>query len=348
VLARARALVACLATLALAGCADRSERAIELRDALASLAAPPPAPDAERPGAGRGERRPSEPATFIDGELRGVLRFHELPRGLPVRWKTGDDGRKLRRYGLADYLAALGQDLAKIREVHLYGARGRVSILVGDELRAHRDDMLFSFTQGDRGKPRAHYPPMSQIRVSTFVDAIEDVAVYVAREPPTYEVRTHAVRLPDGSLARGIPYAAPERPHGTRVYVDGALTLWAKRRSLPPETPEGRHALAALLAPAGIDLAVAHSLTLVTGDDVARALDRQALSAQAASLAFTMPPKARGYLSMALDGAEPAPVAALLVETRPPSHGSALDHASAENGAKAASGRMARAVLKSR
>lgn len=343
----ARRVALLVAALALTACEAPPQEQLVLRKALGGLVAKAPEP-AERGGSGRGKRRAMEAATYVDGVPRGMLRFAELPEGLPVRWKTLDDGRKVRRYRLAEYLEALGTDLASVREIHLYGGRERVSVLAGDELRRHREDMLFSFTQGEGGKPRLHYPKTASIQVNTFIDAVENIAVYAGKPPPDYDTQKHRLSL-NGAPVDGIPYASGERPGGTRVYVDGALRAWVKRKVLTSGMAEGgagdstRYSLARYLASVGVTLASAQALEVVSGDEIVARFEGAGLSDKALALTFTLPPKSHGEIELPLESGA-RKISAVRVRVSDPEPGSSMVHPSPPAPAKSGLPRVARAL----
>lgn len=135
------------------------------------------------PRAGRRGRAPREPSVRVDGVAVAALTYRALPATLPTAWKTLASGRVVRRFRVADLLESLGVGLGSVRQLHLHGGRDRVSVIDGAELARAREDLLFSFTRSDRGRPRVHYPdgPMA---AGSRVDLVEGVDVYVRCEPP--------------------------------------------------------------------------------------------------------------------------------------------------------------------
>lgn len=280
----------------------------------------PPGGGGDKGGTGRGKGRAAEAVAYVDGEPRGVLRFAELPPTLPVRWKTLEDGRKVRRYRLAEYVETLGVRLADVTSVQLYGGRDRVSVISGDELRKNRETMLFSFTQGESGKPRLHYPNVSDIRVNTFIDMVYNLAVYAKKPAPAWDQSRRALVFDDGPPIQGMPYAEGEKPGGTRVYVNGALRSWIKRKTLPDKlvTVDGddetrRFSLLGFLAQTGVEPRSLERLVLLSDDEVLATYERAQIPAE--GLDFTMPRHSKGQILLAV-GAEPARVSAVLATVR--------------------------------
>src|SRR5262245_15210395 len=95
------------------------------------------------------ERRFPEAAVYLDGKPIGVIKHSYLPTTLKSHKKVLEAGYEVTRYRMVEYLESIGVKMDKIRELHLIGGRGRVAILPADEIRKHRDDLLFAFTRGN-------------------------------------------------------------------------------------------------------------------------------------------------------------------------------------------------------
>src|SRR6185369_14739290 len=138
------------------------------------------APDGEGgggTGGGGGNSRGSRgdrPAVYVDGEPYSVLTFGELPIGLKPVWRTDqvsvekEPGQaapaarelKVRAYRFTELLAALRVNLAKVRELHVYGPKPTDAIVVGGaELRRRGRDFLFRFAGEVEGAPIPIVPP---------------------------------------------------------------------------------------------------------------------------------------------------------------------------------------------
>ena len=206
--------------------------------ALVALAAPARADEAAKGGTGakvaapQGKPKFGEPAVWIDGVPLAVMRFHELPPAVKTRWKTLDDGRKVRRFSLGQYLRALGVDLGQVKEIHFYGGRRAHAVKAAD-FRRFADKLQFSFSQSTQGQPRLHWPS-GTYKGRGSIEMLGSVAIYVHKTPPVWSVEDSAMRL-DGKPVDGIPYATVEGRGGTRVYLDGRLRATIKRNSLGAE-----------------------------------------------------------------------------------------------------------------
>lgn len=308
--------------LLLAACAGEEPPAQTLRPfplaVMKAFALPSATPtDGDKGGSGRGRGRAAEAVSYVDGEPRGVLRFLELPPSLPVRWKTLEDGRKVRRYRVAEYVEALGVRLEDVAAVHFHGGRDRVSVVTGDQLRKNRETLLFSFTQAESGKPRMHYPDVDVMPVNTFIDLVYNLAVYAKKPAPTWDQAQRALLLPDGSKVTGMAYVEGEKPGGTRVYVDSRLRAWIKRKLLPDKlvTADGddetrRFSLSGFLEQNGVAMSAVRRLVLLSDDEVLATYEGP--KALPASLEFTMPRHSKGQILMTV-GPTASRVSAVLV-----------------------------------
>lgn len=198
-------------------------------------AVPPPA--AGEHGAGKkGGGNFKDTPIYVDGKAKGVLTYGELPPTL-VPFDSPElngDLVEARYYRLADYFEAIGVDLSRVREIHVYGSHDRVAIITGEELRtpAVRDKLVFDFTQMTGGKPRAKWAQTHALKHRPMVDVIMGVSIYVDKTPPAL---VNGDLVVDGKVfEEGIPYVDGDGvPKGTRVYVDGKLEGWVKRKTLP-------------------------------------------------------------------------------------------------------------------
>ncbi len=246
-------------------------------------------------------RRFKDAPVYVDGRRVGVIRPLEVPAGLKPYLRKRPGAAPTPRYSIAEYIAAAGGHLEKVREVHLYGGRSRVAIISGDELRKHTKDFFFLFTGGARGKPRIGWPTEG-IKTNASIDMVVAVAVYEEKEPPTFDEKEGVMRLADGKAIEGIPYAPAEELKGTRFYADGALVGWMKRKTLPnsilvpgADVASGQFSLAAFVASLGVDPRKVRGIELIQDDDAVAHLDGASL-VRDPPLVFTLPRRSQGNL----------------------------------------------------
>jgi hypothetical protein len=243
----------------------------------ASKSATPAGGDGQ--GGGGGKKRFGDSSAYLDGVPLGVLRYFELPPRLKPFPYPLANGRNAERYRVAEYLEAVGVDLAKVEAVHFVGGRNRTAIIRGDELRKTQKVLAFSFTRETAGKARMHWPP--GIDTNTTIDAIVHLLVYVAKAPPSYDSRKKAFFDDKGVRFEGVPYSDPANQiRGTRVYLDGRFAGSVKRKRINDEvlsasyTPaKPLYSLEKYLASVGGEPARGKAFVLVQGDSVTLRLD---------------------------------------------------------------------------
>lgn len=285
---------------------------------------PPPA-DGEHGGGKKGEGQFRDSAVYLDGKARGVLRYAELPPGLePFAMPEIDDLDVPRYYRLTDYFARIGIDVAKIREMHVYGSHDRVAVITGEELRAAQDRVIFDFTQQVTGKPRARWAQTHALPHHPMVDVILGISLYQDKTPPTYK---HGELLVDGQPTDGIPYVEDGVPKGTRVYVDGKLAGWVRRKTLPDkliapgsERVHAKFSTDAFLTYVGADAHAAKAIDFYTGDSLLERLDGRQWAKTKSEYVFDLPNRSHGQVHELFPGDQGARLSSieLYVRTTPP------------------------------
>ena len=189
-----------------------------------------------------GMERFKDPGVYIDGVPTAVLRFGELPISLKPVWieeraavnfKKGDKGprfriKRERRYRFSDYFREIGVDLAKVKELHIYGGNQKAAAVVvsGKNLREF-DEFYFRFGGSIWGKPLPACP--EGVGDGKCPDQVATVALYVEKEPPT---RKGGYFYFGEELVKGIPYFGEPMRGGIRVYLEGTLAATIKRNRL--------------------------------------------------------------------------------------------------------------------
>ena len=276
-------------------------------------------------GAGK-QTKFRESAVYVDGKVVAVMRCAELPSSVRPHAAREVDGLDIPRYyHLYDYVTALGVPVAKIKAIQLYGTHGRVATIEGDELVKYKDRLVFDYTQQITGKPRARWQ-IHGLKHSTYIDNIFATTIYVDKDPPVY-TPGHGLAYADGSPVDGIPYASEDPPKGTRVYVDGLLAGYVKRKMLSDEIiAKGsdkvfpKFSFAAFVQSLGIDAQHAKAVDLVSDDALVLRLGAAEWKSDKDSLVFVTPRHAHGKVKASLPGDKSASVSSvqLFVRTSPP------------------------------
>jgi len=191
-----------------------------------------------------GMSRWKDTGVYLDGKPIGFLSFGELPLGLKPTWVkdkvsaekrpgTDDPGwrwAQQRFYKFTDYLKAVGVDIAKVKEIHVYGSKFSETIIAtGKDLQTPAaDEFTFRFGGNTFGKaiPHAAY----KFGNGRSPDKITSVMIYVTKKPPTL-VRNEGLFL-DGVEQSGVPYYGEPIRGGVRVYMDDKLAAIIKRQDL--------------------------------------------------------------------------------------------------------------------
>ncbi len=303
--------------------------------ASASVAASSSAEAPDELGARRGQGNRSDAPVFVDGELRAVLRYGELPPSFEptVVDRRGD----YRICNVARYLEALGVKLDDVDALHLEGS-GRTAAITGDELRRMKDKLHFTFSKlrGTLGKPMADWPSEKVIS-TTRIDKIAGIHVFVNKPAPTWNATKKAFFWEDGKEVEGVPHLGEFEPiKAPRLYVDGKLFGFVESDETPKElvkTGDGRGTgkttdieveeehrgkragggrktggtgggqrilLAKYLAHRGVDLGAVTAVEIIGEDRVLGRFDAKAWNAQLDQLTFGIPKRSSKALRLEL------------------------------------------------
>lgn len=234
---------------------------------------------------------------FVDGVQVAVLRAGELPPVEPIVLEGGG-----RRYRLHDYLKSVGVAPETIKSVHLHGNNDRIASIEGAELRKEKERFVFSFISGDTGVPLQKWDT-GGLKNTFVIHEIRRVTIYVAKPVPAIDAARQCHLGADGKCSDEIPYANGGLAKGTRVYVDGKMVGFVKRRlvsddmmlgTAASDPSETKYSIARLLASMGVPAAGVKSVELTAGDDVIARASGEQFSALAPNISFTLPKHGHG------------------------------------------------------
>lgn len=256
-----------------------------------------------------GMSRWKDVGVYLDGKPIGFMTFGELPIALKPTWikdkvsaemrpGTDDPGwrwAQQRFYKFSTFFTALGVDLKKVKEVHVYGAKFSETIVASgkDMLSKAADDFTFRFGGNTFGKAIPHV--LNTFGNGKSPDKIAGVMIYINKKPPTL-VRNEGLYL-DGVLQEGVPYYGEPLRGGVRVYVDDHLATIIKRQDLDvakaTKTADGElhWKLADVLAAQGADLSKQKELWLIR-DELRQ--DKPFTADQFKDLTFSASSQAKG------------------------------------------------------
>ncbi len=286
--------------------------------ALAPLATVTPQAEGQH-GEGKKGGNFKESAVYVDGQAKGILRFSELPSSIKPSALPEIDGLDVARYyRLADYLEAIGVDLAKIREMQIYGSHDRIAIITGDEIRTLRAGLVFDFTQRTGGKARARWAQTHVLPHHPMVDVIMNISIYVDKAAPTL---AHGDMWLDGKVVDDpVPYVGDGVPKGTRVYADGKLDGWVRRKQLPSKllAPHSGEAHAkfstdAFAAWLGADMRSVKAVDFFDGDSFLARVDGKTWEKTKGEYVFELPTRSHGQVRQLFPGDKGARVTSIQV-----------------------------------
>jgi hypothetical protein len=247
---------------------------------------------------------------FVDGVQTSVLRFGDLP---PMTFETTETGT--RRYKMIDYVKAIGLSPESIKSIHIHGNNDRIASIEGSELLKEKDRFVFQFLSHDTGAPVTRWSS-SGLKNEFVVHEFRRVSIYVKKASPVIDASRSCHVGADGECSDAVPYASGDAVKGTRIYVDGKMVGFVKRRQLAESVVMGDNAagdrkynIAKLVASMGVDTNGIKSVELVAGDDVIARADGEEFSKIAPDFHFTLPKhshgKVRVHVPSAIQAQEP-------------------------------------------
>lgn len=258
--------------------------------------------DAKNGVTGEGKLDPNDPrhgarrmmgldvAVFVDGVQASVLRYGDLPT-MPSETLEGG----AIRYKLVDYVKAIGVAPASIKSIHVHGNGDRIGSIEGAELLKEPNRFQFQFLSGITGTPAARWDT-DGLKNEFVVHEIRKVTIYVKKASPVVDAKRSCHVGPDGACTDAVPYAEGDAVKGTRIYVDGKMVGFVKRRQLADalvmgdtQTGERKYNVAKLVASFGVDTTGIKAMDLVAGDDVIAHADASKVASLAPELFFTLP-----------------------------------------------------------
>lgn len=282
------------------------------------VVAQPTAAQTEAPrsddGAGQGLLDPKDPKhgtrklmgldtpVYVDGVQAAVLRAGELPALTAIELEGG-----ARRYRLFDYLQAIGVSPASLRSVHLHGNGDRVASVEGKELLKERDRFVFGFTSNTTGAPLQLWDTEG-LKNEFVANEIRRVTIYVTKPSPAVHPQRRCHLDDKGECTDAIPYQAGDVAKGTRIYVDGKMVGFVKRRLIGDavamgETASGERRFSVDRLVAQMSAGAIAGVELLAGDDVIARATGAEWQKLAADVAFTLPKHSHGKVRVRVPAA---------------------------------------------
>jgi hypothetical protein len=231
-----------------------------------------------------GGARWKDTGVYLDGRPAGFLTWGELPVSLKPLWvreKVSANKRpgstdpgwrwaQQRYYRFTDYLKAIGVDVAKVKEMHVYGPKFTNSIIAtGADLRSPAaKDFTFRFGASVYGKAIPRIP--AGFGGGNPPDKISAVMIYVEKEPP--KLVPHVGFMLGQEPQYGVPYFGDPIRGGVRIYLDDRYATMIKRQDLDPAKAtkdadgEPMWSLPEFLAAQGVDISKVVELWVIRND----------------------------------------------------------------------------------
>jgi hypothetical protein len=210
-----------------------------------------------------------------------------------------DPNHRLRFYRVYDYLKAIGVNVDRLKSVHFADKGLRVASIEGSELRAQKDRFLFDFMKTTTGAPAQAWKTTG-LKNGLRIDDILAVNVFVEKAPLEIDRFQHCY-VDDGDCMPIQRFGTGELMKGTRVYADGKLVGYVKRRQLADSTLAGTNdkgetvfSFDKFLGSLGVKTAKAKEIRLLDGDDVIASATAKEWAADSDKLTFYLVPHAHG------------------------------------------------------
>jgi hypothetical protein len=224
---------------------------------------------------------------YVDGSEIAVLRYGETPTLENVGTASAPAFR------IYDYLKSSGVAVDAVKSVYFYDATNRIGSLEGSELRADKNRFMFHFSSGEAGNAETLWDTVG-LKNNFIIHEIRKMVVFVAKAAPAIDKTHSCIMASDGHCSEDVPFSTPELAKGTRIYVDGHMVGYVKRRMLADSTivgtsTDGEHySLAKFMTSLGVDNAKVQSVELVAGDDVIARADANEWAKDSSNLYFTL------------------------------------------------------------
>jgi hypothetical protein len=236
---------------------------------------------------------------FVDSKQVAVLRYGELPPGVEPITIPSSEHHAVRFFRISDYLKGIGVNVDKVKAVHFADKDDRVAGLEGSELRADKDRFVFDFTSTTAGMPEMVWSTHG-LKTGLRIDYFYAVNVFVEEKPWEIDSKWHCYKE-DGDCRPVARYTPDDLMKGTRVYVDGKLVSYVKRRMLADSTIAGKNengdptfSTDKYLASLGIKTDSAKRINFLAGDKLVASASAKEWAADKDSLTFHLVQHAHG------------------------------------------------------
>lgn len=293
-----------LASSAMVGCSKKAAEPATNPATKSATAAPalktteindqPGAFDPNDPKHGTRKLMNLDAPVYVDGVQTAVLRYGDLVMA-PARILEGGTPS----FTIYDYVTSIGIPPASIKSIHLHGNNDRVGSIEGSELVKDKARFAFTFTSGTTGAARQRWDT-DGLKNEFVVHEIRKVSIFVKKAPiaihPQKRCHLDAPLANGGKCTDAMPYAETGPVHGTRVYVDGKMVGFVKRRQIQDvvlagktESGDQKYNVAKFVETLGVKTDGIKAVELVAGDDVVGRASAEQFDRLSPDLFFVLP-----------------------------------------------------------
>ena len=230
---------------------------------------------------------------FVDGKEVAVLRYGELPPGVEPITIPENEHHAVRYFRVSDYLKGIGVNVDRVKAVHFADKDSRIASIEGTELRAQKDRFVFDFEETTGGKPKQAWETMG-LQTMLRIDDFFALNIFVTQKPWEIDHARHCY-IEDESCRPVARFSTADLMKGTRVYVDGKLVSYVKRRLLSDTAIASKNAdgdatfsTNKYLTSLGINTANVKRINYLAGDELVATASAKEWAADSDKLTFLL------------------------------------------------------------
>lgn len=232
---------------------------------------------------------------YVDGVQASVLRYGDLVVK-PFAILEGETPS----FAIYDYVKSIGIAPESIKSIHLHGNNDRIGSIEGSELVKQKDRFTFTFSSQTTGAPIQRWDTEG-LKNEFVVHEIRKVSIFVKKAPvaihPQRRCHLDAPLAQGGKCTDAMPYAEKDPVHGTRVYVDGKMVGFVKRRQIQDavlagktESGDQKYNVAKFVESLGVKINDGiKAVELVAGDDVVARANAEQFDRISSEFFFVLP-----------------------------------------------------------
>lgn len=228
---------------------------------------------------------------YVDGVQASVLRYGDLVVK-PFAILEGETPS----YSIYDYVKSIGIAPESIKSIHLHGNNDRIGSIEGSELVKQKDRFTFTFSSQTTGAPIQRWDTEG-LKNEFVVHEIRKVSIFVKKAPIAIHPQKRCHLDAQQKCTDAMPYAEKDPVHGTRVYVDGKMVGFVKRRQIQDAVLAGKtdsgdqkYNVAKFVESLGVKINDGiKAVELVAGDDVVARANAEQFDRITSDFFFVLP-----------------------------------------------------------